>query len=162
MEKFNTRKGLIAALAAVAVGLVLFLILFGNPLSQRIIYSNEFGQSQKLIDIWKTVEPLPAITPFVDNLFDVTPKKFSVILILYFWTLGVVRLYAYLKQYLPENHRDRVLMLSYMLWLMFLFFEVFFPFNILGEPFLIVCYELFLDGIISVSVAWTIVKLYTC
>lgn len=161
MGKFNWQKGLITALAAVVVGLVLFLLLFGNPLSQRIIFSNEFGQSQKLIDSWTTIEPLPAVTPFFNHVLEVSPKKVAVILLLYLWTLGLVRLYSLLKPHLPDNLRKNVMMITFMVWLMFLFFEVFFPFNILGEPFLIVCYELFLEGIISISLAWTVVKLYT-
>ncbi|MFQ6673276.1 MAG: hypothetical protein ACE5GH_00665 [Fidelibacterota bacterium] len=91
MERFNWQKGMGAALAALVSGLIAFLVLFGNPLSQRIIYSGEFGQSQKLLDMWRTVEPLPVLTPFMKDLFQVSPRKLAVVGLLFLWTLSAYK-----------------------------------------------------------------------
>ena len=161
MEKFRWQKGVVTALAALILGLLAFLLLFGNPLSQRLIYTSEFGQSLKLLDVWKSTEPLPAVTPFFQDMFRMTGKKLAVLALLWVWTLGLVRLYSWVQPQLPRERLRATLAFGGVVWLNFFFFEIFSPFNILGEPFLLVCYELFLEGIIALAVAWTVVRFYS-
>ena len=160
MNVFNWKKGALAALAGFLVGLVAFLILFGNPLSQSIIYEPGSGQSQKLIDMWTTIEPLPALTPFFSDLFAFSPRKLLVMALLYLWAFGLVGLYAFMRPLLTGSPGRQSLIFGSIIMLNFFFFEVFAPFNLLGEPFWIVVYELILEAIIAFSVSWTIVKVY--
>ncbi len=81
-------------------------------------------------------------------------------LLLYLWSLGLVSLYAFVSPQLTEKMGRKVLIFGAIVWLTFFFFEVFAPFNLLGEPFLLVRYELLLEAIIALAFAWMVVTLY--
>jgi len=160
MDHFQWKRGLLTALAALIVGLVAFLILFGNPLSQKIIYSEGLGQSKKFLAVWTQLEPVPKLTPFFGDFMKLSVKKLGIILLLYLWTLGFVRVYAVVGQAFANDGLKRIIGFAGIIWLAFLFFEIFAPFNLLGEPFSIVIYELFLESIICILISVTVVKLY--
>ena len=51
----------LTALAAWAVLQVVLTLAWSNPLTVRLILTPEFGQSQKLVNVWTLWQPLPLI-----------------------------------------------------------------------------------------------------
>lgn len=54
-------------LGATAAGYVVAVrsltLLFGNPLAERLLFTAEAGQSNKVLAVWLELEPLAAVTP---------------------------------------------------------------------------------------------------
>ncbi len=147
-RKTEVRWGrtLAAALAAEAVGLPGFLVLFGNPLSRRLIYSPAYGQSEKLLAVWSTLPPPPALTPIWSDLLAFTPRKVLALGLLYLWTFGLALVYPVVSPALPGRGWRKGLAFGLGLWTaVFPLLEVFFPFNLPGEPLYLVGYELLLE-----------------
>ncbi len=130
----------------VPVGAVLnmFLLfgLFMNPFSQQIIFSEEYGQSAKLVGVWKTIEPVPTLESLIPALI-VTPAIYSFV-------------FALLYDSVPGKRRiTKGISYGVILWaLIAVFFELFTPNGLFGEPVNLLAYELFLwfVGLVTVSV----------
>lgn len=41
-------------------------VLFGNPPIERVLFSSGGAQSQKVLDVWLSHEPLPTVADFLD------------------------------------------------------------------------------------------------
>ena len=150
-------RTLAAALAAEGVGLLGFLALFGNPISRRLIYSPAFGQSEKLLAVWSTLPPPPALTPLWEDLLTFTPRKVLALGLLYFWALGLAVLFTVVSPALPGREWRKGLAFGTGLWAaVFPLLEVFFPFNLLGEPLYLVAYELLLEVPLSLLIGGTL------
>ncbi len=94
MKHINWSRHLLAGLVAEVVLLSAFALLFGNPISRGIIYTPQAGQSEKLLAVWFGIQPLPAVTPFWDQLFTFNARKVSVLALFFLWALCLVWGYA--------------------------------------------------------------------
>ena len=161
MKRINWSSAIVSALAAYIVGFAAFLVLFGNPVVRNIIYTPQAGQSDKLLAMWLTLEPLPAVGPFWERLTTFGGRTSAVAGLLLLWAFGLVLIYATVAEALPGEGWRKGLAFGAMLWVMtYFFFEVFFPFNLLGEPFGIVLLELALEAIMALAYGVTIAALY--
>lgn len=111
------------------------LLLFGlflNPLSQQIIFSDAMGQSSKLIGVWTQIEPIPSLLSLAPAL--ITMPSIA--------TIVFARFYDQLP---TRDRRIKGLSFGIMLWsLVAVFFELFTPFGLFGEPPNLLAYELML------------------
>lgn len=117
-------------------------LLWMNPLTQRIILTPEFGQSQKLINVWRLWEPLPRITQ---------QPSFPMMAGFLLFTLLHVLVYLRLAPVLPgKGWVGKGLSLALGIWVFqYGYFEFFTPFNQYREPFHLIAYELVLQGIMA-------------
>jgi len=124
----------LAIIIPVASVLHMFLLfgLFMNPFSQEIIFSEEYGQSTKLVDVWKNIEPVPSLASLIPALI-VTPAIYSVV-------------FAVLYDSIPGKSRiTKGFAFGVIVWSMIaVFFELFTPHGLFGEPLNLLAYELFL------------------
>ncbi len=109
------------------------LLLFGlfmNPVSQEIIFSDSMGQSSKLVAVWTQVEPVPSLVSLIPALIIMPSVA----------TLVFARFY----DLLPMGDRSlKGLSFGIMLWaLVAVFFELFTPYGLFGEPLILMAYEL--------------------
>ncbi|WP_316504676.1 hypothetical protein [Nitrosopumilus sp.] len=136
-------KRLAVAIPVVAV-IHMFLLygLFMNPISQDIIFSENMGQSDKLVAVWNTLEPIPSEMSLTPALI-ITPMIFSF-------------LFAVLYQSIPGNGILRKGFFFGVMWwgTVAVFFELFTPLGLFGEPLHLLVYELFLwfVGLITVGI----------
>lgn len=121
------------------------LILFGlfmNPFSQNVIFSSSLNQSPKLVAVWTTLEPVPQLGSLLPALL-ITPAIFGF-------------LFAVLYDSIPGRTKIRKgVAYGAILWgTIAVFFELFAPFGLFGEPLHLLAYELFLwfVGLVSVSI----------
>lgn len=134
----------VAIIVPVGSLLNMFLLfgLFMNPYSQQIIFSEEFGQSPKLVGVWKTIKPVPTFESLIPALL-ITPAIYSFV-------------FALLYDAIPGKQKiTKGLSYGVILWaLIAVFFELFTPKGLFGEPVNILGYELFLwfVGLVSVSI----------
>lgn len=140
----------LALTVAVAAPTNMFLLfgLFLNPLSQQIIFSEAMGQSPKLVGVWTQIEPIPSLLSQAPALLAM-PSIATVI-------------FARFYDQLPTSDR-RVKGLSFgiMLWaLVAVFFELFTPFGLFGEPPLLLAYELTLWFVAMSSIGTIMGLLY--
>ena len=139
----------IAIIIPVGAILNMFLLfgLFMNPYSQEIIFSEEFGQSPKLVGVWKTLEPVPSLESLAPALV-ITPAIYSFV-------------FAVLYDSIPGKTRiTKGFSFGVILWaLIAIFFELFTPNGLFGEPAHLLAYELFLwfVGLVSVSIVISLV-----
>jgi hypothetical protein len=161
MNRINWPSAFVTALAAYLTTFAAFLLLFGNSVIRNILYTDSAGQSNKFLQVWHTLEPLPAVRPFWEDLLIFSGRKAAVLGLLFVWAVGLVVSYATVAEALPGKGWRKGLSFGALLWVTgFFFFEVFFPFNILGEPFGIVLLELALQvGMVAV-LGVTIAVLY--
>lgn len=159
--KINWPRLLLSGLLAYVAGFTGFLFLFGNPLSQRLIYSSDYGQSSKLIDIWKSIEPIPPVSPFWDRVTTIEVKAIPVILLLFAWSVGLAWIYAHIHASIPGRGWRKGLWFGFGVWLSsFLFFEIFTPLNLFGEPLHLIAYQLALELVIAAIVGIVIAGTY--
>jgi len=106
--------------------------LFMNPISQNIIFSETMGQSPKLIAVWNTLEPVPSQLSLIPALI-ITPAIFSFF-------------FAVLYDSIPGKGRlKKGFAYGIILWgTIAIFFELFTPLGLFGEPLHLLGYELFL------------------
>ncbi len=143
--KIRWGRAVLAGVAGFAVVFPIAVLLFGNPLSERIIFTAEFGQSSKLLANWLETPPLPPVGPFWEDVFSFSIAKVGILLLL----AGVIVVHALIYQIvapaLPGRRLWRGVSFGIGVWaLTYLFFEVFVPLNQFGEPLPIVAYELIL------------------
>ena len=136
-------KRLASATPLVAV-IHMFLLygLFMNPISLNVIFSENMGQSDKLIAVWNTLEPIPSEISLTPALI-ITPIIFSF-------------LFAVLYESIPGNGRLRKGVFFGIMWwgTVAVFFELFTPLGLFGEPLHLLAYELFLwiIGLVTTSI----------
>src|SRR5690606_14871622 len=58
----NWINAVITAVVSFLAGLVVLVLSFGNPFSYNLIYTENAGQSPKVIAVWQTLEPVPPVT----------------------------------------------------------------------------------------------------
>lgn len=135
----------LAGIAANVTTLVALGLLFGNPLVEPILYTQQAGQSPKVLSMFFT-EPLPVVTPFWDAALQVSPRKLAVQGMLLVWSLALVVVFAVVWEPRRGPWWRKGLEFGVAAWAMlFLFFEAFIPFNMLGEPIRLVALELALQ-----------------
>jgi hypothetical protein len=139
----------VAIIVPVGAVLNMFLLfgLFMNPYSQQIIFSEEYGQSAKLVGVWKTIEPVPTPESLMPALL-ITPAIYSFV-------------FALLYDSIPGKTRVRKgVSYGVILWsLIAVFFELFTPNGLFGEPLHLLAYELllWLAGLVTVSVVISLI-----
>jgi hypothetical protein len=140
----------VAIIVPVGAVLNMFLLfgLFMNPFSQQIIFSDEYGQSAKLVGVWKTIEPVPTLESLVPALV-ITPAIYSFV-------------FALLYDSIPGKRRiTKGVSYGVILWaLIAVFFELFTPNGLFGEPVHLLAYELFLWFVVLITVSIVISLIY--
>lgn len=132
MPTINWKRLIIMAPVAAGLNMSLLFLLFMNPLSQQIIFSESVGQSPKLVAVWKELEPVPSLVSLAPALI-ITPLIYSVI-------------FTVLYESIPgkTSHR-KGLSFGIVLWATIaVFFELFTPNGLFGEPLHLLAYELLL------------------
>ena len=137
----NWRRLGIAIPITAVVHMFLLYGLFMNPVSQDIIFSESMGQSPKLVAVWTSLEPVPSEVSLTPALI-ITPAIFSL-------------LFAILYDSVPGSGRlKKGIAFGIMLFgTIAVFFELFAPLGLFGEPLHLLAYELFLwiTGLVATS-----------
>lgn len=142
-------RGAVAAIAAWAVLQIVTALAWTNPLTDRIILTEEFGQSPKLIEVWTRLQPLPRITEDPPIAMMLGYLLFSLI------HVGVfVRLFEALpgRGWIGKGTSSGLGILVFQ----YGYFEFFGPFNQYHEPLRLIAYELLLQGLMAFSEALVI------
>lgn len=127
-------------------------ILWMNSLTRRLILTPEFGQSEKLINIWTQWEPLPRIS---------RQPSWPMILGFFIFTWLHVLVYKHVAPCLPgRGWIGKGLSLALGIWVFqYGYFEFFAPFNQYWEPLPLIAYELFLQLLMALVEGLAIAKL---
>lgn len=150
-----------ACLVAYLVAFSSLTVLFGNPVVERVLYTDEAGQSDKVLSAWLEQEPLPAVTPFWEDIGNIDGRFLAVQGLLLIWIFAVVLTYALAWSHRPGSPWRRGATFGLAVWaILFVFFEAFVPFNILGEPFRLVLLELGLQLVAMVATGVAIALVY--
>lgn len=128
------------------------VLLWMNPLTKRIILTPEFGQSQKLINVWTVWEPLPRITQM--------PSAPMLVGFLVFTLLHVL-VYVRFASLLPgRSWFGKGLSLAAGIWVFqYGYFEFFTPFNQYHEPLHLIAYEMLLQGAMALVEGLVVARL---
>jgi hypothetical protein len=141
MAKTNWKR--LTAVVPIISILNMFLLfgLFMNPVSKEIIFSDILAQNQKLVNVWNTIEPIPSLVSLAPGLL-ITPAIYSI-------------LFAILYESIPGKTKLKKGISYGIIWwaTVAVFFELFTPFGLFGEPLHLLAYELFLwfVGLITIS-----------
>ena len=159
MSRISWRRLFAASVAAYLTAVASLTILFGNPVIERFLYTDAVGQSEKVINVFLEQEPLPAVTPFWDQLGEIDGRGLAVQAMLFLWAIAVVVVYALGWADRTGSRWWRGVSFGIAVWaVLFLFFEAYVPFNLLGEPLRLVLVELSLQLIAmiatGIAVAW--------
>ncbi len=139
-------------LAAGLLTQVTTALLWMNPLTTRIILSPEFGQSQKLINVWTQWEPLPRIMQM--------PSWPMIAGFLFFTWLHVLVYRRFAPLFPGRTWIGKGLSLAAgILVFQYGYFEFFTPFNQYHEPLYLIAYELLLQTVMAVVEGLVIAKL---
>ena len=104
-------------------------------------------QSSKLIAVWTEIEPIPLV---VNN-------PLPIIIGLLLFGIGHGFIYNWISNTWPSSIKSRTWRFAFLIFfLSFLFWEFFTPFNLFGEPLLMIGLELIFWAIIAVSEAFSI------
>jgi hypothetical protein len=161
MRRINWRRLLITSVVAYIVAVATLTLLLGNPFISELLFSEEAGQSEKVLSVWLEQDPLPAVTPFWGDLGEIDGRGMAVQAMLLVWALGVVLVYASGWANKPRGILWRGLTFGVAVWaVLFLFYEAFIPFNLLGEPFPLVLVELALTLVAMLITGVVIALLY--
>lgn len=161
MSQTSWSRIVVASVVAYVVAVASLTILLGNPFIERILFTNEAGQSEKVLSVFLQQEPLPAVTPFWDQLREIEARGFAVQGMLLWWAFAVVIVYAVAWAERPGSPWWRGASFGIAVWaVLFLFLEAYVPFNILGEPFPLVLVELSLQLIAMVATGIAIALVY--
>lgn len=116
---------------AITIGWIVGFVIFFGP--AQLILGNPEYQSEKLLTVFRTLEPLPRM----EVNFWIFPVGIFVISLFY------SGLFEYLKDKLPGNRWKKGLTFGVMAWvLMVPFFEFYLPWNVMHEPFALVLLEM--------------------
>lgn len=154
----------LAALLGYVVLFTALTFLLGNPIISDILFTPGAGQSEKVLAVFFAQEPLPALTPLWDDAFNYEQagRKVAVQFWLFLWMLGIAVIFAIVKESIPGQGWQKGLWLGLGVWLiLWLFFEAFAPFNLLGEPFRLVLIELTMQLIATLLMGVTIAFIYS-
>jgi hypothetical protein len=124
------------------VTMLLTFRLLGFGWTGNGILVNPDLQSSKLIAVWKEIEPLPLVVA--------KPSPIIVGIILF----GVIHAFVYrwLSPAWPSGVLRRGLRMAGLIFLLvFLFWEFFTPFNLFGEPLLLIGLELVFWALIALA-----------
>lgn len=136
-------------------------LLLGNPLVAYALFTDQAGQSEKVLSVWTEQEPHPAVTPFWDDLDQIDGRGLAVQAMLLVWASALVFAYALGWSGRPGRPIWRGLTFGVAMWaVLFLFYEAFIPFNLLGEPFRLVLLELALTLVAMVITGVVIALMY--
>jgi hypothetical protein len=126
----NWKKLVIAIPITAIVNMFLLYGLFMNPMSQQIIFSESLGQSPKLVAVWTQIDPVPQAMSLIPALI-ITPVIFSFF-------------FAVLYDSIPGHSKiKKGLAYAIILWgTIAVFFELFTPLGLFGEPLHLLAYEL--------------------
>lgn len=137
----NWKRLAIAIPITAIVNMFVLYGLFMNPISQSVIFSNTLDQSPKLVAVWNTLEPVPQATSLLPALL-ITPVIFSFF-------------FAVLYDSIPGHGKTKKgFAYGIILWgTIAVFFELFTPLGLFGEPLHLLAYELSLwfVGLVIVS-----------
>ncbi|MBI5377559.1 MAG: hypothetical protein HZA82_02945 [Thaumarchaeota archaeon] len=145
----NWKRLAIAIPITAIVNMFVLYALFMNQLSQSVIFSNNLDQSPKLVAVWNTLEPVPQMTSLLPVLL-ITPAIFSFF-------------FAVLYDSIPGHGKiKKGLAYGIILWGMIaVFFELFTPLGLFGEPLHLLAYELSLWFVGLVTVSLVLSGIYT-
>jgi hypothetical protein len=126
----NWKKLAIAIPITAIVNMLILYGLFMNPISQQVIFSESLGQSPKLVSVWTQIDPIPQATSLIPALI-ITPVIFSFF-------------FAVLYDSIPGHSKiKKGLAYAIILWgTIAVFFELFTPLGLFGEPLHLLAYEL--------------------
>jgi hypothetical protein len=148
--KSSLRKLFVAGLAAgVTLNLVTLLTfrLLGIGWNGGGILLDPTIQSGKLIAVWTQIEPLPLIIA----------NPAPIILGLIVFGIGHAFIYQWLAIAWPPGIKARALRMAFLLFfLSFLFWEFFTPYNLFGEPILLIGLEMIFWATIAICEAFAI------
>ncbi|TBR10476.1 MAG: hypothetical protein EPO62_03470 [Candidatus Nitrosotenuis sp.] len=137
----NWKRLAIAIPITAIVNMFVLYALFMNPISQSVIFSNNLDQSPKLVAVWNTLEPVPQMTSLFPALL-ITPVIFSFFFVVLYDSIPghgkIKKGFAY----------------GIILWgTIAVFFELFTPLGLFGEPLHLLAYELSLwfVGLVTTS-----------
>lgn len=154
-------RALLAAVVAYVVFVTAMTVLFGNPGTERILYTDQAGQSPKVLAMFFDIEPRPAVFWVWDDLGEIGARGAVVEAMLLVWALGLVLLYAYGWVNRPGPAWRRGLTFGVATWaVVFVLFEALIPFNVLWEPFRLVVVQLALEFIAMMLTGLTIALVY--
>lgn len=145
----NWKRLAIAIPVTAIVNMFVLFALFMNPVSQNVIFSNTLDQSPKLVAVWNTLEPVPQVTSLMPALL-ITPAIFSFF-------------FAVLYDSIPGHGKmKKGLAYGIILWgTIAVFFELFTPLGLFGEPLHLLAYELFLWFVGLVVTSLVLSGIYT-
>lgn len=126
----NWKKLAIAIPITALVNMIVLYGLFMNPISQQVIFNESLGQSPKLIAVWTQIDPVPQATSLIPALI-ITPAIFSFF-------------FAVLYDSIPGHSKiKKGFAYAIILWgTIAVFFELFTPLGLFGEPLHLLAYEL--------------------
>ncbi len=159
-------RALLAAVAAFVAFIATMTLLFGNPVVERVLYTDQAGQSPKVLAMFFEVQPRPAVFWLWDdlpaNVGDLGARGAAVEALLFVWALALVFLYAATGWADgPGSVWRRGVGFGVAAWaVVFLFFEAAMPFNMLWEPFALVVIELVLQLVAMVATSVVIASVY--
>ena len=158
MNKQNKQIGpmtiALTALAAYAVLQIVIIAAWSNPLTVRLILTPEFGQSQKLIDVWTVLQPLPLISQ---------QPPLAMMAGFFLYSLLHVAAFVSLFSVIPGSRWKSKGMAFGLGILVFQYgyFEFFGPFNLFGEPIRLLAYEILMLALMAFSEALVISRILT-
>lgn len=148
----SPQRALLVSFAAWAVLQAVTALAWSNPLTMRLILSPEFGQSQKLINVWTVWQPLPRIT-----------QQPPLLMMLGFFFYAVLHVGSFIKLFPSIPGRGwKGKGMSFgagILIFQYGYFEFFGPFNQYHEPMSLISYELLLQALMAFSEALVISRL---
>jgi hypothetical protein len=151
-DRITSTRILATTLVAATVMQSVTALLWMNPLTTRLILTPEFGQSQKLINVWTLWEPLPRLTQM---------PSWPMIAGFLAFTLLHVFVYLRVAPLLPGRtwFGKGMSLASGIFVFQYGYFEFFAPFNQYHEPLYLIAYELLLQAIMAVAEGLVIARL---
>lgn len=143
----NWKRILILAPTATVLNMTLLFFLFMNPLSQQIIFSESVGQNPKLVAVWTQISPVPSLVSLLPAL-TITPLIYSVVFVMLYDSIP------------GRTGIKKGFVFGVILWaLIAVFFELFTPNGLFGEPIHLLAYELLLwfIGLIIVGIVMGVI-----
>ncbi len=150
MVRYSIFKTLVAGLAGgLTLNLAMLLTFrgFGFGWDGGGVLLDPSIQSRKLIDVWTKLEPIPLVVA----------RPIPIIIGLTLFGVVHALFYRWLAPSWPPGRAARSLRLAFLLFVLsFLFWEFFTPFNLFGEPLVLIGLELVFWGIIAAAEALVI------
>jgi len=72
MNQINWKRLVIVVPVVSVLNMFILFGLFMNSASKEIIFSQDLGQSEKLVSVWNTIEPIPSISSLAPGLLITT------------------------------------------------------------------------------------------